>query len=582
MTTHGARINLVHQSLEAIAAGALRPSRLLLWVAEPPSAWPRNLEPLRRRGLEVIQTDDLGPHTKYWPALALPWPAHTPLVTADDDILYPHDWLARLVDRHRQHPGDIHAYRAYQVRMRPDGGLAPYAEWAPCESSEPSLGHFATGVSGVIYPSAFLDCLRQEGTRFVTTCPRADDVWLHAMAVKHGFAVRQVGERPVHFPLVPGSQASALMTSNVVGQGNDQQILATYTEPMLQRLNEVPAVGPRDDDLCFTQREWMTLLLAHGLPAGQRPVWLPLNDVQGQPAGELGCLAQGRSRLVSLSNYYSPVWAPSWLDPQRRPRLAWSRLTRELAGLPQAAVLRWQPLAAERLWWQDCAASLRDHGYATHTFRCFGNWYLPVAPGTGFDVYWRARPARLRNTVERARRRLQRDHALKVEVLQAPGPALDVAIAAYERVYAGSWKPQEAHHGFMPALIRWAAQRQALRLGLLHLDGAVVAAQVWLVADGKAHIYKLAYLPGHEKLSVGSVLTAAMMAHAIDQDQVHEVDYLIGDDAYKRDWMTHRRERIGLLAFRKRSPAAWWPWLRQVVSDAVRRWRGAAAIVSPD
>lgn len=580
MTTHGDRISLVHQAIASIGAGTVKPSRLLLWVSLPPEQWPQRLLHLQQSGLEIRQTADVGPHTKYWPALSLPDVDQVPLVTADDDITYPTDWLEGLVVAHRQLPDVIHAYRAYQVRCRPDGQIAPYAEWAPCESTEASPRHFATGVSGVIYPPAFLARLRQEGDRFLALCPKADDVWLHAMAVKHGFAVKQVGARPVHFPLVPGTQGSALMAANVGGQGNDIQIAATYGQAERLALSQAPPVGPQDDDGCFTQRDWMALLLRHGLPAGQRPQWLTLHSVQGEACAELGCLAEGRHTLTSLANFYSPLWAPSWQDPSRRPRIAWSRLTRELAGLRQAAVLRWQPLAADRLWWRDCAQALRDHGYATSTYRCFGNWYLPLAVGVNFEGYWQSRPARLRNTVERARRKLLRSHAMQVEVLQEPGAALDDAIAAYERVYAGSWKPKEAHPGFMPALIRWAAQRQALRLGLMRLDGEVVAAQVWLVAEGKAHIYKLAYLPGHEKLSVGSVLTAALMAHVIDQDRVHEVDYLMGDDAYKQDWMTHRRERIGLLACRKRSPAAWWPWLKQSLSGWRRRWRGEVAVTA--
>lgn len=42
---------------------------------------------------------------------------------------------------------------------------------------------------------------------------------------------------------------------------------------------------------------------------------------------------------------------------------------------------------------------------------------------------------------------------------------------------------------------------------------------------------------------------AALMEHAMDIDQVSEVDYLAGDEPYKADWMSHRRERIGLIAF---------------------------------
>ena len=43
--------------------------------------------------------------------------------------------------------------------------------------------------------------------------------------------------------------------------------------------------------------------------------------------------------------------------------------------------------------------------------------------------------------------------------------------------------------------------------------------------------------------------------HAIEVDGVGEVDYLSGDDAYKQDWMSQRRERVGLVAFRTDSLA---------------------------
>jgi hypothetical protein len=44
-----------------------------------------------------------------------------------------------------------------------------------------------------------------------------------------------------------------------------------------------------------------------------------------------------------------------------------------------------------------------------------------------------------------------------------------------------------------------------------------------------------------------------MLEHAIDIDGVEEVDYLSGDDSYKSDWMSDRRERWGIIAFNPRT-----------------------------
>jgi CelD/BcsL family acetyltransferase involved in cellulose biosynthesis len=39
------------------------------------------------------------------------------------------------------------------------------------------------------------------------------------------------------------------------------------------------------------------------------------------------------------------------------------------------------------------------------------------------------------------------------------------------------------------------------------------------------------------------VLTGRMLQHVVDVDGVHSVDFLSGDDAYKKDWMSARRCR---------------------------------------
>ncbi|HEY8908590.1 MAG TPA: GNAT family N-acetyltransferase, partial [Rhodoferax sp.] len=73
------------------------------------------------------------------------------------------------------------------------------------------------------------------------------------------------------------------------------------------------------------------------------------------------------------------------------------------------------------------------------------------------------------------------------------------------------------------------------------------------------------------RFSAGSVLTAALMRHVIDVDHVEEVDYLTGDDAYKRDWMSHRRERWGIVAFDLRTAAGLWAWLRHWAGKKFKR-----------
>jgi hypothetical protein len=231
LTSFGRRIDQVAYAIESIAGGSVRPRRLILWLDEPLSLGdlPPALLRLQSRGLEIRETVDHGPHKKYFP-YATSESAHTlPLVTADDDVLYPRSWLAGLLSAYTALPDAVHCYRA-NVAMAQDGAFLPYTEWPRCTTTRASRAHFATGVSGVLYPPMMLKDLARRGTAFVEAAPTADDIWLHWVALRLGLPVCQVAARPVHFPLIRGSQETSLTAANVQGGGNDRWIRGLYDE----------------------------------------------------------------------------------------------------------------------------------------------------------------------------------------------------------------------------------------------------------------------------------------------------------------------------------------------------------------
>jgi len=143
-------------------------------------------------------------------------------------VIYPRRWLAELLNAHDQFPHCVNCYRARVMTLR-DGEIAPYRKWPLCQSTEPSFATVATGVSGVIYPGALLEELKRAGTGFETRCPRADDLWLHARAIRSGFQIRQIQPEPIHFPLIPGTQVTSLYAENCAhDDGNDRQLAVTY------------------------------------------------------------------------------------------------------------------------------------------------------------------------------------------------------------------------------------------------------------------------------------------------------------------------------------------------------------------
>ena len=304
----------------------------------------------------------------------------------------------------------------------------------------------------------------------------------------------------------------------------------------------------------FFSLAWFENLHAHGLEAVRKLDRLQL------PADENGCmpLLDNGTSLRSLANYYSSLYGPVGALPQE--------LSAYLKD-NKRAVVDLHPLDPCTAEFQQLKQVLTEAGYWVDDYFCFGNWYLDVA-GRSYAEYLESRPSQLRNNLQRGKGKLEKSGAWRIHIQQHDDTELDTEIAAFETVYAKSWKQPEPQADFIPNLCRVAAREGWLRLGVLYLDQTPVAAQLWLTHNGVACIYKLAYDEEATRYSAGTVLTAAMFEQALDVDRVAEVDYLNGDEPYKRDWMSHRRERHGIIAF---NLSQWGG-----IQAALRHWAGRA------
>lgn len=227
LTTYGERIKSVYMTIESIGAGTVRPRRIILWLDEEVQIGPQ-LQRLVERGLEIKKCENFGPHKKYYPYVESETQFVFPLVTADDDVLYPPDWLERLSQAHKSEKNVVQCYRARNILLT-DDGLAPYIEWPLCTDTQASFSKMATGVSGVLYPASLQQVLKERGRVFLSQCPRADDLWLHVTALRHNFPVRQLDAIAADYDISPGTQEISLSITNQFGGENDRQIRQTYT-----------------------------------------------------------------------------------------------------------------------------------------------------------------------------------------------------------------------------------------------------------------------------------------------------------------------------------------------------------------
>jgi hypothetical protein len=310
-------------------------------------------------------------------------------------------------------------------------------------------------------------------------------------------------------------------------------------------------------DFCLS-RAWFEALGASILDSGDRLAIAGLES-DGSPQEARACLV-GRHRerdpaffgarsFSSLSNYYTLRYAP--LVHSADGGAAHAALRGLIEGLrarrPRYGVLHFEPLAPGTALVDDLAASLRAAGFVTRRYFRFGNWHEDTRD-LSFDGYLARRPTALRHTFRRKGARLARTGSVRLAVVRDDAD-LGQALDQYEQVYAASWKRSEPHPAFIRRLATDLAATGALRLGLLYLAERPIAAQLWIIQHGTATLYKLAHDRAFNAVSPGTVLTMRLLERLLDHEQITDLDLGAGDDPYKRLWATHRRERIGLLAF---------------------------------
>jgi GNAT acetyltransferase-like protein len=311
----------------------------------------------------------------------------------------------------------------------------------------------------------------------------------------------------------------------------------------------------------FHTLPWFRNYLRSGIvPAGKLRIFAV--DAPGSPPAPRVVLlmhdasASGWFRpktLGSLANYYSALFGPL-LEPGSSDLQA---TLDALAGAIARDERRWDvvnlhPLAQDDKIFPGLVAAFGRAGLLVQTYFCFGNWYHEVN-NQPFSEYLATRSSRLSKTGKRSRRILESGTRFRFELFTG-AEELDRGIADYNTVYNSSWKVPEPYPDFMSGLMRACAEQRWLRLGIAYMDGVPAAAQVWIVVNGTASIFKMAYDERYAKESVGTVLSSLLMERVIDVEKVRVVDYLSGDDAYKRDWMSLRRERWGIMAFNLRTP----------------------------
>ncbi len=350
--------------------------------------------------------------------------------------------------------------------------------------------------------------------------------------------------------------------------------------PVLTRFR-APAILPPDAYSllrgdAFATPSWYDTVIEDALPPNTEPIFIVLS--LGGRAITVWPLQRRGNKAGALTTPYTSLWHPLTAPGLGIVQLRQAGLVLGKWCRPHGAV-RLDCLEPKDTIWPPLIAGLRQAGLRVLPFDHFGNWHATTA-GQSWETYLAARPGALREAIRR-RTKKAADSGATCRIITG-GAALEPAIAAYEAIYAKSWKQPEPFPNFNASLIRACAANGSLRLGLLELHNTAIAAQFWIVRESWAGVLKLAHDEAHKALSPGTVLTAHIIRHLLDVEHIAELDFGRGDDPYKKDWAPQRRQRTGLILANPWRLSGMVAVARSAVRAVVRRLRrGALPLAAP-
>ena len=234
LTTHGKRIHSVFRTIECMFQQTYKANRIILWLGNKEyntiEELPITLQNQIKRGLEIRFVKDIRSYTKLIYALkSFP---NAAIITIDDDILYPCDFIERLVFNHSIHPTAICCNAARRLALKTPKEFYPY-KTNELETKIPKdyVNYIAEGFAGILYPPNSLNNEVFNEKVFLSLAPNADDIWFKAMALLNDTPIKSTrDENDVwEFILVDEDvQDIGLINENIYEDKNDKQLNAIF------------------------------------------------------------------------------------------------------------------------------------------------------------------------------------------------------------------------------------------------------------------------------------------------------------------------------------------------------------------
>jgi glycosyltransferase involved in cell wall biosynthesis len=225
LTSYPQRMKTIHFTLHTLLNQSIKPDKIVLWLAKEQFSRgekdvPRKVRRLKKYGLSIEWCNDIRSYKKLIPSLkAYP---NDIIVTADDDIYYPNNWLQLLYNSYLNNKNLVHCHRAHKIHLDANNSILPYKDWdRQTEDRASSFLIFLTGGGGVLYPPNTLNSAVVKDSLFLKLTPDADDIWFWAMAVLNETKIQVVENNISKIIVINETQESGLWRSVNISGEND-------------------------------------------------------------------------------------------------------------------------------------------------------------------------------------------------------------------------------------------------------------------------------------------------------------------------------------------------------------------------
>lgn len=174
-------------------------------------------------GVDIIRCNDSGPSTKLLPALGLETAAL--IIVADDDVVYPRDFIATLVAAHESEPGTAWGYRGVVL-----DGVTAFVELPHLLASglaAPAQVDVLFGTWGYAVTAAMFDAAVKDFSGHLEAVRWVDDVWISGHLARRGISRKVLATRL--FPVETLTVMRQALTSGINRSGaNDEAAIRAF------------------------------------------------------------------------------------------------------------------------------------------------------------------------------------------------------------------------------------------------------------------------------------------------------------------------------------------------------------------